>query len=284
MNSSIDLTNMQPATGKPKCYNFFSPLQIGEKEVIDFREYSLDGQAFTPQGVIIDCRESNGDCAVKISGVEFTVKCAKGEMVQMPYPAPLSQIVEIEGDGMTRVYFVDYVVMPYSSNTNSGGGMPAQYIETIQAGAGVSINNADPKNPVISATGGGGGGGGGGFSGAQVAIGANPPITGADNTLTVLIPATVDMGGWINGSALKIPDGVSIIRLSGMIQTVDASGPMETPATVLYRINGGTNNVNMGSYIDSGFVTVTPGEALVIEAVSQQELAAIVIYATLEGH
>lgn len=37
------------------------------------------------------------------------------------------------------------------------GGGGGDGIESIQAGSNISINNADPKNPVISATGGGGG-------------------------------------------------------------------------------------------------------------------------------
>lgn len=35
----------------------------------------------------------------------------------------------------------------------------ATYLETVQAGTGISIDVTDPRNPVISATGGGGGGG-----------------------------------------------------------------------------------------------------------------------------
>lgn len=276
-----DLQNMlSPPDGISKAVTLDNYFADGFPVVLDFRTYGLDGQTFVPQGVIIDCTDADGDCSVKIKGVDFTVKCAKGQTLMLPYPAPLSQIAEVSGSGRTRVYFVNYVVMPYSSATNSGGGMPAQYIETIQAGAGVSINNADPKNPIVSAS---GGGGGGGFSGAQVAIGANPPITGADNTLTVLIPATVDVGGWINGPALKIPDGVNIVRLTGTLQTMNSTGPMENPASILYKINGGTYVTNIGAYIDSGLVNVTPGDVLTIEAMSQQELTAIIITATLEG-
>jgi hypothetical protein len=67
--------------------------------------------------------------------------------------------------GVTTVNFVgDGVEATYSSGTLTvtiagGGGGGSGVVETIVAGDGIDVDDTDPANPIVSATGGGGGGG-----------------------------------------------------------------------------------------------------------------------------
>lgn len=158
MNPLFNVSNFQRiSAGQAQCVRLIESLVAGQEIQIDFRDYTIDGDSFSPQGVIIDASQADADCVVEIAETKFRIVCAKGAMVQMPYPAVAMQTALINGDGNTRVFFTNYPIFPYNS-ASSGGSMPSQYLETVVAGTNVTIDNTDPKNPIINAAGGGGGG------------------------------------------------------------------------------------------------------------------------------
>lgn len=171
-----------PAAGTTRAYRETMDFQPGQPVKADFRDMSLDGLSFVPSGVLVDNSRANGDLAIVINEMSWRIVVKAGEFAQMPYPAPYNQTATIEGDGLATVVFVDYPVIPWTSE-NSGGGTVGG-ISEIVAGSGISVNSSDPAkpvvansgilglsagsnisidatdpaNPIISATGGGGGG------------------------------------------------------------------------------------------------------------------------------
>lgn len=199
MNPLFNVSNFQRiSAGQAQCVRMIDSLTAGQEIQIDFRDYTIDGDTFSPQGVIIDASQADGDCAVEIVETKFRIVCPKGAMVQMPYPAVAMQTALVNGDGNTKVFFTNYPIFPFNSAASSGGGMPSEYIESIVAGDNITIDATDPKNPVISASGGGGGGGSLGF--AAVLLGG---AGGAAGTL----PAPAIMIQMQDGPAWSVADG-----------------------------------------------------------------------------
>lgn len=171
-----------PAAGTTRAYRETMDFQPGQPVKADFRDMSLDGLSFVPSGVMVDNSRANGDLAIVINEMSWRIVVKAGEFAQMPYPAPYNQTATIEGDGLATVVFVDYPVIPWTSEKSGGGGVsgvievvagngisvsnadPAKPVVSnggvlsLAAGANVTIDNTDPANPVISASGGGGGG------------------------------------------------------------------------------------------------------------------------------
>lgn len=146
-------TLVAPAGKNPQCLRIEDTLVAGVVNTVDFRDVGLDGVLFLPQGVLIDCTDATGPCTVTINGIDFKVTCAAGGVIHVPYPAVANQTANYTGEGDTRIFFVDYVVFPF---TNIGGGGMSG-VQSIVAGTGIAVDNTDPANPVVSATGGGGG-------------------------------------------------------------------------------------------------------------------------------
>lgn len=159
MNPLFNVTNFQRITaGQAQCVRLIDSLVLGYERQIDFRDFTIDGDTFSPQGVMIDATNADADCTVEIAETRFKITAPKGAMVCLPYPAVAMQTALINGAGDTKVFFVNYPIFPFNSAASSGGGMPSQYIQEIIAGSGVTVDNTDPFKPVISADGGGGGG------------------------------------------------------------------------------------------------------------------------------
>lgn len=101
-------------------------------------------------------------------------------------------------------HFLNFPVL-HSVNIPSGSGGG---IESVQAGANVTIDDTDPRNPIISATGGGSGGGGGvaQFSPAVApATITAADITGATHTPQFVLTSTsvdLDFNGLATGTYL----------------------------------------------------------------------------------
>lgn len=152
-----------PAAGTTRGYRVTREFKAGEIEYCDFRNMALDGLSFVPTGVLIDNTRGIDDCVVTILEYSWRIVIPAGQFAHMPYPAPYNQTATIEGNAPElTVIFVDYPVIPFLQNSNSGGGAVGG-IQDITAGTGINIDKTDPANPVISATGGGGGGGGAQF-------------------------------------------------------------------------------------------------------------------------
>lgn len=148
-----------PAAGTTRGYRVTKEFAPGQIEHCDFRNMALDGVSFVPTGVLIDNTRGIDNCVVTILEYSWRIVIPAGQFAHMPYPAPYNQTATIEGNAPElTVVFVDYPVIPFFQNSNSGGGSVGG-ITDINAGDGISIDKTDPSVPVISATGGGGGGG-----------------------------------------------------------------------------------------------------------------------------
>lgn len=239
----LSIDSMQNA----RAFSNIFDLMLGESLQFDFDSVSLNGQRFNPQGVIVDCSKSDGDCEIVVMPINICIKCKAGGMVQMPYPAIPGQSVTIKGDGSTGVVFVDYTLFPYSSDVTSSGG-------------------------------GGGGGGGDGktgrstmFHGFEVQAVSGTSSAGVPSSMGVVI-TTHDPDGWVTGGNVVVPDGVSKVRLSATTKMIDADGnrPLSQWATV------GGKSALTGAYttpnpavtqpiavvVDFGIIDVTPGDPM----------------------
>jgi len=205
MNPLFSVSNFNRiGKGQPQCVRVLNELVAGVEQQVDFRDYEIDGDIFSPQGVMIDATNADADCTVEIAETKFVITCAKGAMVCLPYPAVSMQTALINGAGNTKVFFVDYPIFPYNSAASSGGGMPTEYIESIVAGDNITIDATDPKNPIISAETGGGG------SGPQFASVFAFAAGGAAGTFT--------------------PAMIAIQAQSGPVWSIDGDGKLVPPA------------------------------------------------------
>lgn len=139
-----------PAAGTTHAFPIFATFVAGQVSGINFDEKNIDGQRFMPSGVIIDNTLGTQDFVVTITNTGFRIVCPVGRMCQMPYSAPTSQQVNIQGEGPVSLQFVDYPVIPFMS-TATGGGTAV----TIANGADVALGSttdAAVTNPGIAAT------------------------------------------------------------------------------------------------------------------------------------
>jgi len=107
-----------PATGSTNAYVLKETFSSTPK-FVNFDNVELDGIPFRPSGVLIDNSQGANTLTVLINEISFRISCPAGEMVQMPYPAPVNHTANITGNGTATVVFVDYPVVPFT--TASGG-------------------------------------------------------------------------------------------------------------------------------------------------------------------
>lgn len=104
-----------PASGSTNSVVFDQTFSAGVPVVVNFAGYEISGIPFRPSGVLIDNTASPNQISVTIPEIGYTMICAAGEMLHLPYPAPINHSASISGDGDATVIFVDYPVIPYSS-------------------------------------------------------------------------------------------------------------------------------------------------------------------------
>jgi len=114
-----------PATGSTNAYAV-SQVFSATPTFVDFNNVALDGLPFRPSGVLIDNSQGTGPLTVLINEISYAMTCAAGELLNMPYPAPVNHTANITGNGQATVIFVDYPVIPFYSASagSSGGGGP----------------------------------------------------------------------------------------------------------------------------------------------------------------
>lgn len=134
MPSLIGTNNyLVPASGTTHGYPVNEVLSATPLK-IDFRTIELDGEQFVPSGVYIDNTAGTADAVVLVLGMNYRIVCAPGTRLQAQYPAPIDQSVELTGNGLVSMIFVDYPVIPYRETT--GGAATAV---TIGDGANVTF-------------------------------------------------------------------------------------------------------------------------------------------------
>lgn len=111
-----------PATGSPNAFMVRENFSSSPKN-INFDNISLSGIPFRPSGVIIDNTANTDPINVLIPELSYQVECPGGASLMMPYPAPMHHTASITGNGTATVIFVDYPLIPYSSNS-TGGSVP----------------------------------------------------------------------------------------------------------------------------------------------------------------
>lgn len=249
-----------PAAGTTRGYRVTKEFVPGQIEVCDFRNMALDGVSFVPSGVLIDNTRGVDNCVVTILEYSWRIVIPAGQFAHMPYPAPYNQTATIEGNAPElTVVFVDYPVIPFFQNSNSGGGSVGG-ITDIDAGNGISIDKSNPSVPVISATGGSGGGG----SDRLILLKTiTTPTNGAylfDNVDTVYDPLNIfddDTG------AFSVPAGTTMAKMTFGCTLVN-SGGSGVKAFITFDI---INQVfvgltGAGSDMASGFYTIYVSGAL----------------------
>lgn len=217
-----------PAAGTTRGYRVTKEFVPGQIEICDFRNMSLDGVSFVPSGVLIDNTRGTDNCVVTILEYSWRIVIPAGQFAHMPYPAPYNQTATIEGNAPElTVVFVDYPVIPFFQNSNSGGGSVGG-ITDINAGDGISIDKTNPSVPIISATGGGGGGGAKIFYGSGI----------RDVIGDVVVPMDYPQGSEAIGitnteSNFYIPSDTKIIRFNVEISTPYGADP-EPPVLAIF--------------------------------------------------
>lgn len=115
-----------PASGSTNSVVFDQTFVAGTPVVVNFAGYQISGIPFRPSGVLIDNTASANPISVTIPEIGYTMQCAAGEMLHLPYPAPINHSASISGDGAATVIFVDYPVIPYSSRFVAAIAQPIQ--------------------------------------------------------------------------------------------------------------------------------------------------------------
>lgn len=108
---------MIPAVGTPRTF-IQSGVLSATPVAIDFQNVSggnIDGQPFRPSGVFIDNTQGTGSLTIVINEIAFRMVCPAGQSLNLQYPAPVNQSVQITGLGQATVCFVDFPVIPYRS-------------------------------------------------------------------------------------------------------------------------------------------------------------------------
>ncbi len=83
---------------------------------IDFRSLKgsdLSGTPFRPSGVHIDNTLGSGDLTINFGAIGYRIVCPANAMLNLPYPAPISDMVSVIGAGQATLIFVDYPVEPF---------------------------------------------------------------------------------------------------------------------------------------------------------------------------
>ena len=127
--------------------------------------------------------------------------------------------------------------------------MAESAVQSVVAGAGISVNNADPQNPIVTATGGGGGGG---------TVDAIVPGPGVDVDATdpanpiVSVEATVVSGAADGATAVQPADSVTTLSMA----TARLLGRSAAGAGAVQEIILGTNLSFSGSTLNAAGIGV----------------------------
>jgi len=139
---------MAPATGTPNSVPVSGPFSATPL-VVDFRENSIDGSPFVPQGLFADNTAGAAPLVIAIQGMNWSVVVPIGAQITAQYPAPIGQIVSITGNNAAgSVIFCDFPVLPSQIGGSAGGGGPV----TIADGADVTLG-AKADAPAANDTG-----------------------------------------------------------------------------------------------------------------------------------
>lgn len=103
-----------PAVGTTKAYTFNDPLVADVPAQINWAQISLDGDRFTPSGLLCN-NDTGANIRVIVSGTGYEIVIPVGANLQMPYPAPLDHTVTIlcASSVQPKITFVDYPVIPF---------------------------------------------------------------------------------------------------------------------------------------------------------------------------
>ena len=126
-----------PATGSTNSVVLDQILTAGVPVRFDFANYSISGIPFRPSGVLIDNSAATAPTSVQIPEIGYTMICAVGEMLHLPYPAPLNHSAIVSGEGDVTVIFVDYPVIPFSSKMTANVTDPVPTFASVTADDGV---------------------------------------------------------------------------------------------------------------------------------------------------
>lgn len=107
---------MVPANGQTHAVTlsgFFSAAPFLQ----DWRQWSIDNEAFQPQGCFIDNTAGTVPLIINIQPINYNVVCPAGQTMQTQFPAPNGQTCTITGDPVNpaTIYFVDFPVLPSTS-------------------------------------------------------------------------------------------------------------------------------------------------------------------------
>lgn len=134
-----------------------------------------------------------------------------------------------------------------------GGGVPGAGVKSVVAGANVTVDNTDPRNPVVSST-----GGGGGVTDIKESVRAATTVAGVLATsfenLDVIDGVTLATGDriLIKDQAAGAENGIYTVNSSGApTRATDADTSAEVTAGMYTFVSEGTTNA------DSGFVLAT---------------------------
>lgn len=139
---------MAPATGTPNSVPILGPFSATPL-IVDFRENSLDGLPFVPQGLFADNTQGSAPLVIAVQGMNWSVIVPVGAQISCQYPAPIGQIVSITGNNAGgSIIFCDFPVLPSQVGGVSSGGGPV----TIADGSDVTLG-AKADAPAANDTG-----------------------------------------------------------------------------------------------------------------------------------
>lgn len=87
-----------------------------QPQVLDWRQFSESSFPFQPQGVFIDNTQNANPLNISILPLGWNVVCPAGAQLMTPFPAPLSQTMQVTssgGGGIATMMFVDFPVLPF---------------------------------------------------------------------------------------------------------------------------------------------------------------------------
>ncbi|MHB1222233.1 MAG: hypothetical protein ACYC0J_09585 [Gammaproteobacteria bacterium] len=105
-----------PSSGKTRALSVSGVFSAAPNQ-ISFASYELDNAPFIPQGAFIDNSQGVAPLNIFIKEANYNIVVPSGATEQVQFPAPSGQTHIITGNGAATIVYVDFPVLPSSSNT-----------------------------------------------------------------------------------------------------------------------------------------------------------------------
>jgi hypothetical protein len=113
-----------------------------QPQLLDWRQFSIDGMAFQPQGAFIDNTQGAGPLVIAIQPIGWNVTVPAGTVSNVQFPSPNGLYMNVTGDGQATINFVDFPVLPGQGTVNIGNTVSVDVVAPNPLPVLPAVNNA----------------------------------------------------------------------------------------------------------------------------------------------